>query len=129
MKVCRKSAAKSVRRDDATGESEPSGGSALGNRLAALAFNGHKKRKREQESEKSRCVAELKKAFAENMSAFEREAELFGKTRFGIPFDCRQNAHWVPKDQREVKEALPEERSARSATCCAATARPCLPIS
>ena len=90
-------------------ESEPSGGSALGNRLAALAFEGHKKRKREEEREKSRLAPDLERAFEKAQSKFERDAEGVGETDFAFTFSCESNIHWFPVDENEVFEALPEK--------------------
>lgn len=90
-------------------ELEPSGGSDLGNRLAALAFEGHKKRRREEEREKSRFAPDLERACEQALSKFERDAEEVGETDFAFTFSCERNVHWFPVGENEVFEALPEK--------------------
>ena len=89
--------------------SEPSGVTDPGNWLAALAFQGHKRRKREEEREKSRFAPDLARACEHALlNDFGRAAEEVGETDFSFTFSCASNTHWFPAGENEVFQALPE---------------------
>ena len=83
--------------------------SKLGDRLAALAFEGHKKRKRIEEFERVSLPRNLKRAWDAAKEKFEHEAETSGATDIEFVFSCANHNHWFPDSKEEVLDALPEE--------------------
>ncbi len=83
--------------------------SKLGDRLAALAFEGHKKRKRLEEFERASFPRNLKRAWDAAKEKFEHDAEFSGATDLEFVFSCNNHVHWFPDSKEEVLDALPEE--------------------
>jgi hypothetical protein len=83
--------------------------SNLGERIATLAFEGHKKRKRVEEFERESMPRNLGRAWEAAKQKFELQAERTGVTDTVFTFSCADNEHWFPESGEVVLDALPEE--------------------
>ena len=81
----------------------------LGDKLARMGFEGHKKRKRDEEREKAAFAPKLRRAFEAALPKWERDAFELGECHFSFDFECENNVHWFPEDDAQILDALPEE--------------------